>query len=138
MSESAFDRAARLIDIKDREKRATPGIWLELMSDGGQPCIGTVDTDIAWVDEEADAAFLAHARADIPWLIKQYEQADRDRKALLRAALPFVAWARSAGELNEHGDCHWCERTDCVPAAHSTCFGWQARKLLKGWEERNQ
>lgn len=134
------DRAARIAAIRERAAQATPGVWHA--PDVITPYVSTAASE--WLAQlwnkfeenfpnaEANAAFIAHSREDIPWLLEQLARADRDRRALY----PFVKWAQGAGEVDVDGVCCWCQRTDCTAQAESTCFGWQARKLVQGWEGR--
>ena len=66
-------RRARLEEIRLRLEAATPGDWSVWGSDSGMPQIkSTFDggTDVAWVDDEDDAAFIANAREDIADLLE--------------------------------------------------------------------
>jgi hypothetical protein len=127
----------RLVEIRERERAATPGPWwgADNLNQYGYAAVtqeGGDRGDIGEAYSVANAAFIAHSRADVPWLIAQFEQADRDRRALY----PLVAFARGAGEVDSDGVCCWCQRTDCTTVSDSTCFGWQARRHLRRWEER--
>jgi len=70
--------AAELKEIREREKRATPGEWKHEMSPavpGPASLIVGVQADVMiamgmWSD---NGTFMAHARADIPTLLKALE-----------------------------------------------------------------
>ena len=86
---------ARILSITGRAMAATPGPWGYVRPSG---VICAPDTsEVAHCLHDPDATFIAHARADIPWLLDQL-QADRssdptldaqllDRVLVLRAAI---------------------------------------------------
>lgn len=89
--------------IKERADAATPGPW---SADGGYAIRGATDDVLVMVDkadvlmEREDAAFIAHARQDIPALLRVAEAA-----ALYRTAM---AVALEYGDSNDpHGDRLW-------------------------------
>jgi len=97
----------RIAEIDARATAATDGPWWPV--DSG--CTGfdvacSPDVHVASFLRECDAAFIAHARTDIPWLIEQV-QALAQENAQMRAALePFAKEAelfwRDTGGVTYH------------------------------------
>lgn len=72
--------AERIAEIREREKAATPGPWISAPYDRADKWIDVpapgvrVDYDDVDHDEQdSNAAFIAHARSDIPWLREKVE-----------------------------------------------------------------
>lgn len=80
----------RIAEIRARERAATPGDWQHVDDDHGRhghnhsiwnetvpgTCAGAYIVERVHGDNaEADAEFLAHARSDVPWLLRQIEVA---------------------------------------------------------------
>lgn len=67
----------RLAEIEAREAAATPGPWhrLDFAHDANDVWIGpsfrNVIAQVVPDDASADAAFIAHAREDVPWLLAE-------------------------------------------------------------------
>ena len=87
---------SRLDEIKARAEAATNGPWVNDSTEIGRPFPGT-DTIDVWVaescqpdgdgiDGEADAEFIAHARADVPALVAALETVLERHKPTLWAA----------------------------------------------------
>ncbi|MEU6057937.1 hypothetical protein [Streptomyces sp. NPDC047097] len=105
---SSLERDARLEQIDAREKAAAEGPWC---TDGweiwqgaayepglsarwiGETCTGVGDL----AQDEANAAFTAHARTDVPWLVAQVRELAAE-KVGLRARVAELEAER--GELN--------------------------------------
>lgn len=106
---------ARRAEIRARERAATPGPWKwtngswgSLHDDGGETVIGS------WVDEDsvlhslevdpgpANAAFIAHARADVPDLLDENEALIRANARL--ASLCKLACAAGRELYSKLGD----------------------------------
>src|ERR1700743_2660751 len=93
------DEAKRLAEIRERVEKATPGPWewtadrwrggySGLSNDAGAEIVypqtaNDGDTGAAWFEEmaEDDAALIAHARADIPFLLAEIERLTAARDA---------------------------------------------------------
>ena len=66
--------------IKAREQKATPGPWNRIEHKHGRIYVGTNEKPIADIcnlyhtESEANLAFIAHARTDIPELIAEVER----------------------------------------------------------------
>jgi hypothetical protein len=100
--------ADRLAAIKARAEAASIGPWTD---DGGTvsapnrppnvgPPFGLTEV-VEWVMNDADRAFITHAREDVPWLVAQVE---RYRSALwhiqqLHDGAPLVAAQRIADKV---------------------------------------
>lgn len=80
----------RLSEIEERERRATLGEWrtqkgdsvVYIVAERGAPIAATATKEYwrkADAQDEANAEFIAHSRADIPWLCAEVRR--------LRAAL---------------------------------------------------
>jgi len=74
---------SRLDDIKARVAAATEEPW-EYFPDGRTVCGGPTLEYIAEMfgamghpTHQADARFIAHARADVPWLVQRVERLER-------------------------------------------------------------
>ena len=141
---------SRLDEIKARAEAATEGPWVEcseypadgLVSaplaeryrreDEGQGWSSVYDqwqiirTDSGYYPpNDADMAFIAHSREDIPWLIERVEQ--------LEEVVQGVAEMDPCG-MTEAGECGYCgqERDDWydhIGEHESHCLYLKARKL---------
>ena len=125
--------AERLKEIALRAGEATPGPWqwgaaaldgdhsrpnghddalwggeFRVLSDGSARGEYSPDIDT----EGPDAAFIAHARDDVPWLIEQVVSL-RAREARLREALNGACWALQSDGYNKI----WRECTECGAGA---------------------
>jgi hypothetical protein len=120
----------RLKQIRERAARATPGPWIAHEQQG---IVDVCETDrtrpvVHWAgfdngdrntsDHVANAAFIAHARDDIPWLL--------DQLADTKASTPAPAKCRCGRALIANGDDPdpWCEggvqsakACDCIALA---------------------
>lgn len=101
----------RLDEIRARCEKATPGPWEEQVmfhseepghSAAGPHCVPDLsneDVDELEADElaeeqaQADAAFIAAARSDVPWLVSEVER--------LRAGLMLVASIVESSEADD-------------------------------------
>lgn len=80
----------RLAEIQARADNATHGPW-ELTLDGEvqgrRPGFRGADPEmdpiVGCLDEAEDNEFIAHARADVPWLIEQVRKRDTALRAVL-------------------------------------------------------
>jgi hypothetical protein len=91
---------AQILSITGRAAAATPGPWGYLRPSG---VICAPDaSDVAHCLHDPDATFIAHARADIPWLLDQLQAeqaADRVVQAQLQGRLDWLEAAiRHANE----------------------------------------
>lgn len=73
----------RLRQIEERVNGATEGPWRVVGRHGGHRTNWIMVTSgtlaMAAADYEADAAFIAHARSDIPWLLAALAEMEADR-----------------------------------------------------------
>ena len=76
------DRNARLAQIETRLAATTEGEWRQMTTDGGQPCVTTNATDVAWVEREADADFIAHSPGDVRYMLDLVAETERQRDLL--------------------------------------------------------
>lgn len=91
--------------IKARVDRATPGPWSHFQTMSGQYYIGEANDDDAPIasmhqgfdEQDRNAAFIAHARTDIPNLIAEVERLQAELEDL-RAMLDRLANARIGSE----------------------------------------
>lgn len=88
----------RIAEIKARANAATPGPWTASAPHpycGEIWVVGPDDPDGAiatgFDDTPADAAFIAHARTDVPWLLDRIEALEQE-----------LAAQRAIGEAAEH------------------------------------
>lgn len=84
---------ARLVEIEARANAATEGPWYQGSEAPQAVVLEAYDADdmvVLWLDEsnapEADAAFIAHARTDVPALIAALRQAWAERDAAAEEA----------------------------------------------------
>jgi PAS domain-containing protein len=112
----------RLEEIKARAAVATAGPWhlnKEGLGNGyDSPTVYATDTDLRYIavcrdyltttptPNEANASFISHARADIPWLVEQVESL----RSCLRDVLRF---AKAANEGFPEGDPSF-DRADAI------------------------
>lgn len=96
----------RLAQIREREARATPPPWAAGTSI--DPREAYVDfpgheyenaLDLSGENGPEDAAFIAHARVDVPWLLSEVERLERERDEARRALERCARYI--AGNLNE-------------------------------------
>jgi hypothetical protein len=98
------EQEARLREIREREAGATPGPWKDDVSEYGMlrvdlrgegrktgyaDVIFLADMEVSDGQDHRNAEFIAHSRADIPWLLALV---DRQREAL--------RWIMSASDTN--------------------------------------
>lgn len=115
-STTALDETtARLTDIRERVQAATEGPWVAVAGEGpndwpivcpdgsalGEYLCASPDDGVRGGHSEADAEFIAAARADVPWLLAEVERltAERDRARDLAARLEAQV-ARVAEAVN--------------------------------------
>jgi hypothetical protein len=86
-----------LAPIKAREAAATPGPWGHAYRPDGTTTVWHVDPESGrltvaevrgWDRHAENAAFIAHARADVPALVAEVEQLRAERLLLARLATP--------------------------------------------------
>lgn len=101
----------RLVEIRQREQAATPGPWRVIPGDewcqksGNADGIASLESDHAdivmtdagmYPPNQADAAFIAEARSDVPWLLAEV---DRLKSLLsscvLRSNVGFCVFCRA-------------------------------------------
>jgi hypothetical protein len=95
----------RLDDIKARVAAATPGPWEVIDLIGSRPAAASVwtdedgDHDVCLSEETspADAAFIAHARTDIPDLLRVVEAAMAVVEMTRAAAVQLLATVEAEG-----------------------------------------
>jgi hypothetical protein len=86
--------AAHVASIARRASLATPGPWGYDRAGGAVVTVGTAGLrEVAGCCRDADTMFIAHARADVPWLLhrlaaEQHARAALEQRlAVLRAAV---------------------------------------------------
>lgn len=82
-------------EISARVAESTPGPWTvepELVKPAGVLHVASGWRGVASECDAADAAFIAHAREDVPWLLARVELAEK-RIALMREALNTIVTA---------------------------------------------
>lgn len=85
----------RISEIQERAGKATDGPWFRMSSREGQPIVlagggrrvaeTPQDGDGRGTQDELNAAFIAHARADIPWLLDEIERLRTENDELAAA-----------------------------------------------------
>ena len=113
----------RLADIEARAEAATPGPWTGKIEPQRYPECDDADLpgivrsangiEVAAVDErygdgqnyEADTAFIAHARSDIPALLAELKELRAEREALEKAKNAEPDWWWRDLDPDENGDC---------------------------------
>ena len=103
--------AERIADIAKRAEVATPGPWL---TDGAPKWAhvyrgGDDDTRVAEVATHPDAAFIAHAREDVPWLPAKLAERDAEIERL-RGLLDQCESAIN-DIISSRGRCQWRDDT---------------------------
>lgn len=103
--------------IEARAEAATPGPWVQghHVQEPRALCprdnmfmslLGLDKDGMAIVAEEADAAFIAHARADVPALVKRVRELERERDlAIAHDRQPYPtaeAYEKACAALNKH------------------------------------
>ena len=102
MTDQELDRQKRLEAIRQREQGATPGPWIsewENLTYQGAVAVhdpqqahgfrriayaGSPGSKARQPEHRANAVFIAHARADVPWLLDEVARLE----ALLREGVP--------------------------------------------------
>ena len=122
MSAETQGAETRIAEIRERVEAATPGAWRWSVPDSevtsfsvgriiwgacdedGEGSIGQWIADVSDADTQ-NAAFIAHAREDVPWLLDRLDEARRERDEARRALevaehdLRYVIAALSPSEL---------------------------------------
>jgi hypothetical protein len=138
MKEETMLTAQALREIEERAEKATPGPWkthlvddTSVVTEDGADVCATCDSSQAEREDgynveyermEADAAFIAHARTDIPALIA-------DRKALVEVLRLVSSVVCLDTDEDNVGELARCLGIEDIGAVSGMC--WQVRSALQ-------
>ena len=115
---------SRLEEIKARAEAATPGPW-QWREDEPASLVHVTDPRLHpwnvlkapdWGPTLADAAFIAAAREDVPWLLAEVERLTAERDALIAVGKRQAARLARVEALAEEWDGDdSCDNRTCVP-----------------------
>lgn len=111
----------RLSEIRARCDAATPGPW-QHESDYGAYIRDANGANVCLLYHSEDAAFIAHAREDIPYLLTEVERLSGDYDEANRAYHEWFKEAQNATARAEKAEAELCQC--CRAFSDATGHGW--------------
>lgn len=121
--------------IEERTRAASRGPW-SLVRDPESGMLLIHNADGRLVSGEADAAFIAHARQDIPRLLREVEQARLEAERTQKTLSSIKRWAEEIRQwAQESVDDHLAKEEEKADYRTTFYMAYVAKRLLNIIEE---